>query len=109
MITSGRHASTQAPISREAVDAKFGRGKWVPLPRFAILQGLSHRAIDDGLVTREDLWITSKLWNTYHAKEHVKPALEKTLEDLGLDYLDLYLIHFPIAQQFVPFETRYPP
>ena len=35
------------------------------------------RAIDDGLCSREDLWITSKLWNTYHAKEHVKPALEK--------------------------------
>ena len=67
------------------------------------------RAIDDGLVIREELWVTSKLWNTYHAKEHVKPALEKTLEDLGLDYLDLYLIHFPIAQTFVPFETRYPP
>lgn len=67
------------------------------------------KAIDDGLCTREELWVTSKLWNTYHAKEHVKPALEKTLEDLGLDYLDLYLIHFPIAQEFVPFETRYPP
>lgn len=67
------------------------------------------RAIEDGLCSRDDLWITSKLWNTYHAKEHVKPALERTLSDLGLDYLDLYLIHFPIAQQFVPFETRYPP
>jgi D-xylose reductase len=49
------------------------------------------------------------LWNTYHAPEHVRPALERTLRDLGLDYLDLYLIHFPIAQAFVPFETRYPP
>lgn len=67
------------------------------------------RAIDDGLCTRQELWITSKLWNTYHAKEHVKPALEKTLHDLGVDYLDLYLVHFPIAQEFVPFETRYPP
>lgn len=67
------------------------------------------RAIDDGLCTREDLWITSKLWNTFHAKEHVKPAIEKTLADLGLEYLDLYLIHFPIAQEFVPIETRYPP
>ena len=39
----------------------------------------------------------------------MQPALEKTLADLGLDYLDSYLIHFPIAQPFVPFETRYPP
>lgn len=67
------------------------------------------RAIDDGLCRREDLWITSKLWNTFHAPEHVRPALEKSLKDLGLDYLDLYLIHFPIAQAYVPFELRYPP
>ena len=36
-------------------------------------------------------------------------AFEKTLTDLGLDYLDLYLIHFPIPLKFVPFEERYPP
>lgn len=67
------------------------------------------RAINDGLCRREDLKITSKLWNTYHDKAHVKPALEKTLKDLGLDYVDSYLIHFPIAQPFVPFESQYPP
>lgn len=71
-------------------------------------QGIA-RAITDGICKREDLWITSKLWNTYHRQEHVQPALEKTLSDLGIDYIDSYLIHFPIAQPFVPFETRYPP
>jgi D-xylose reductase len=67
------------------------------------------RAIEDGLCTREDLWVTSKLWNTYHRPAHVQVALERSLADLQLDYLDLYLIHFPIAQAFVPFEERYPP
>jgi len=67
------------------------------------------RAIQEGLVTREELWVTSKLWNTYHAQEHVEPAVRRTLSDLGLDYVDLYLMHFPIALKYVPFETRYPP
>jgi len=71
-------------------------------------QGIG-RIINEGIATREELWITSKLWNTYHAKERVRPACEKTLSDLGLDYVDLYLIHFPIALKFVPFEERYPP
>ena len=51
-------------------------------------------AIEAGCCQREDLWVTSKLWNTYHRPQHVRPACEKTLGDLGLDYLDLYLIHF---------------
>ena len=67
------------------------------------------RAISDGLVTRQELWITSKLWNTFHAPEHVELGARKSLDDLGLDYLDLYLVHFPIALEFVPIETRYPP
>lgn len=71
-------------------------------------QGIA-RALQEGVCEREELWVTSKLWNTYHAKEHVRPALLKTLQDLGLEFLDSYLIHFPIAQAFVPFETRYPP
>lgn len=54
-------------------------------------------AIDQGLVTREELWVTSKLWNASHGEENVIPALNQTLKDLQLDYLDLYLIHWPVA------------
>ncbi len=74
----------------------------------AVGQGISE-AISSGLCTREDLWVTSKLWNTFHRPEHVKAACEKTLSDLQLNFLDLYLIHFPIALRYVDFETRYPP
>jgi D-xylose reductase len=55
------------------------------------------RVLRSGLCRRDELWITSKLWNTYHAPEHVRPAVERSLRDLQLDFLDLYLIHFPIA------------
>ena len=67
------------------------------------------KALAAGHCTRDDLWVTSKLWNTYHAPEHVRPALERTLSDLRLDSLDCYLVHFPISLAYVPFETRYPP
>ena len=71
-------------------------------------QGLK-RAIDEGIVKREELFVVSKLWNTFHHPEHVKPACERTLKDFGLDYLDLYLIHFPISLKYVDPEVRYPP
>lgn len=71
-------------------------------------QGI-RRALDENICRREDLFVVSKLWNTFHRPENVKVGCQKSLTDLGLDYVDLYLIHFPIAQPFVPIETCYPP
>ncbi|OBZ68287.1 putative NAD(P)H-dependent D-xylose reductase xyl1 [Grifola frondosa] len=67
------------------------------------------RAIDEGVVRREDVWVVSKLWNTFHRREHVKLAIRKSLADWGVDYFDIYYMHFPISLAFVPIETRYPP
>lgn len=71
-------------------------------------QGITS-ALSAGLCTRDDLWVTGKLWNTYHEPQHVRSACERSLSDLGLEQLDLFLIHFPIALEFIPFEQKYPP
>ncbi|MCT4613305.1 MAG: aldo/keto reductase [Marinifilaceae bacterium] len=59
------------------------------------------RAINDcirgGIVKREDLWITTKLWNNCHGEENVIPNLKHSLADLGLDYVDSYLINWPVV------------
>src|SRR5437868_5175486 len=59
-----------------------------------------------GKIKREDVFVITKLWNTNHRPERVKPAFEASLKRLQLDYLDLYLIHTPFA--FQPGEVQDP-
>jgi diketogulonate reductase-like aldo/keto reductase len=63
-------------------------------------------AIDKSVLRREELFVTTKLWNNNHRPERVKPALEASLRRLQVDYADAYLIHTPFA--FAPGEDQYP-
>jgi D-xylose reductase len=67
------------------------------------------RAIKEGIVKREDLFLVSKLWNTFHEGDKVEPICRKQLADWGIDYFDLYIVHFPVALKYVDPEVRYPP
>ncbi|XP_041978282.1 aldo-keto reductase AKR2E4-like [Aricia agestis] len=51
----------------------------------------------DNNASRDDVYVTTKLWNTDHEVDAVVPALRKSLADLRLDYIDLYLMHYPMA------------
>jgi alcohol dehydrogenase (NADP+) len=63
-------------------------------------------ALAAGTVAREDIFVTTKLWNTNHRPERVGPALAGSLDRLGLDYVDLYLMHTPFA--FAPGDDQDP-
>eukprot|EP01060_Flectonema_neradi_P014998 TRINITY_DN2169_c0_g1_i1.p1 TRINITY_DN2169_c0_g1~~TRINITY_DN2169_c0_g1_i1.p1 ORF type:complete len:338 (+),score=77.74 TRINITY_DN2169_c0_g1_i1:48-1016(+) len=53
--------------------------------------------IEAGVVKRSDMWITSKLWNNFHRPELVRKGCKESLDLLGLEYLDLFLVHFPVS------------
>jgi diketogulonate reductase-like aldo/keto reductase len=55
------------------------------------------KAMNDFNISRNQLFITTKLWNTFHQPKDVEPAFRQSLKDLGLAYIDLYLIHWPVA------------
>ncbi|KZO92311.1 Aldo/keto reductase [Calocera viscosa TUFC12733] len=68
--------------------------------------GAALKKVIPSVVKREDLWITSKLWNNAHQPQEVEKQLDETLKQIGTDYLDLYLIHWPFS--FVPGKGLFP-
>ena len=70
---------------------------WIYENESGVGRGLA--SVFESDVDRNDVWVTSKLWNDCHRPEHVRGALQSTIDDLGLEYLDLYLIHWPVAHQ----------
>ncbi|RYP03598.1 hypothetical protein DL765_010449 [Monosporascus sp. GIB2] len=100
---------------------KFGLGTWLSdrdkvahAVEFALESGYNHidaalnyknedetgKGIASANVSREDIWVTSKLWNEHHRPNEATKAIKKSISDLGVGYLDLYLMHWPVA--FVP-------
>ncbi|KAI0065744.1 Aldo/keto reductase [Artomyces pyxidatus] len=72
--------------------------------------GAALKKVIPSVVKREDLFITSKLWNSSHQPDQVERELDETLAQLGTDYLDLYLVHWPVAfppgALFLPDESK---
>ena len=60
-----------------------------------------HKVLENGKIKREELWVTSKLWNENHDPACVEETCRQTLKDLQVDYLDLYLMHWPCDFQAV--------
>lgn len=98
MGTFGSDHITPAQVAAAVVDAAgFGQRAFDCASVYGNEKeiGLALKAITDGGVPREDLFVTSKVWNDMHGDGDVIKSCKQSLADLGLDYLDLYLVHWP--------------
>jgi len=97
----GTWKSEKGKVAKAVLEAlKIGYRHFDCAPIYGNEAEIGHafkEAFDSGLIKREELWITSKLWNNAHKADEVLPALHNTLRDLQLEYLDLYLIHWPVV------------
>jgi len=95
-----RDLSLTTQAVRDALDAGFRHFDCAERYRNEAQVGVAiNEALEAGKVRREDLFITTKLWNTNHRPERVKPAFEASRQRLQMDYIDCYLIHTPFAFQ----------
>ncbi|KAJ6623933.1 NADP-dependent oxidoreductase domain-containing protein [Mycena sp. CBHHK59/15] len=118
-------------LSSGAPLPQIGLGTWMSKPKevenaveYAVRNGYRHldlamiyenqdevgaalKKVIPSVVKREELFITSKCWNSAHQPAEVEKELDETLKQLGVDYVDLYLVHWPVA--FVPGNGLYPP
>ncbi|XP_031347733.1 aldo-keto reductase family 1 member B1-like [Photinus pyralis] len=108
--TSQEHGDVVVQAIKDAIDVGYRHIDCAYAYNNEKSVGIGIKAkIDDGTVKRSDLFITSKLWNTFHRPGIVEHALRTSLKNLGLDYVDLYLIHWPMAFKEVdPFEEGAP-
>ncbi|KAL7063008.1 hypothetical protein AAHC03_0110 [Spirometra sp. Aus1] len=92
-------------VAEEAVSCALDTGyRLIDTAAFYDNEAAIGRALHQKCLTtnlrREDVFVTTKLWNSDHGVKHVRPACEKSLHNLGLTYLDLYLIHWPVAYAY---------
>jgi aldehyde reductase len=93
-------AAATISATRNALDAGFRHFDCAERYRNELQVGQAlQAALASGAVAREDLFVTTKLWNTNHRPERVEPAFEASLDRLGLEYMDAYLSHTPFAFQ----------
>ena len=86
-------------VIREAIDLGYRHFDTATLYKNEEAVGTAlKQAMDAGDVTRDELFITSKVWHSHQGEHKVEEAFQQSLQDLQLDYLDLYLIHWPWPQ-----------
>ena len=97
--TSRNKLGEVGAVIKEAISVGYRHVDCAAMYRNEKEIGIALKEVFDSVCKREDIFIVSKLWNTKHDPRDVRPACEETLRDLQLDYLDLYLIHFPISYE----------
>ncbi|KAF5271994.1 hypothetical protein FQR65_LT04975 [Abscondita terminalis] len=101
VVGLGTYKSAKGEVSQAVKDAievgyRHFDCAWFYLNEEEVGIGLRAK-IEDGTVKREDLFVVTKLWNNFHDKESVVPMLKQQLKNLGLDYVNLYLMHWPFG------------